>query len=56
MVVRRVYVKVNMIEFVFKQTGLMTDNSKFILKWLGHCATSRKVADSIPDGVTGIFY
>ena len=24
--------------------------------WLGHCATSRKVADSIPDGVTGIFH
>ena len=23
--------------------------------WLGHCATSRKVADSIPDGVTGNF-
>jgi hypothetical protein len=24
--------------------------------WLRHCATSRKVAVSIPDGVTGIFY
>jgi len=24
--------------------------------WLSHCATSRKVAGSIPDGVTGIFY
>ena len=23
--------------------------------WLMHCATSRKVAGSIPDGVTGIF-
>ena len=23
---------------------------------LGHCATSRKVAGSIPDGVTGIFF
>ena len=23
--------------------------------WLRHCATSRKVAGSIPDGVTGIF-
>jgi len=22
----------------------------------GHCATSRKVADSIPDGVIGIFH
>jgi len=24
--------------------------------WLRHCATSRKVAVSIPDGVTGIFH
>jgi hypothetical protein len=24
--------------------------------WLRHCAISRKVADSIPDGVTGIFH
>ena len=23
--------------------------------WLRHCATSRKIAGSIPDGVTGIF-
>jgi hypothetical protein len=23
--------------------------------WLRHCATSRKVAGSIPDGVTGMF-
>ena len=23
--------------------------------WLGHCATSRKVAVSIPDGAIGIF-
>jgi hypothetical protein len=25
-------------------------------QWLRHCATNRKVADSIPDGVIGIFY
>ena len=24
--------------------------------WLMYCATSRKVAGSIPDGVNGIFY
>jgi hypothetical protein len=24
--------------------------------WLRHCATSRKVAGSIPDGITGIFH
>jgi hypothetical protein len=23
--------------------------------WLSHCATNRKIAGSIPDGVTGIF-
>jgi len=26
------------------------------LSWLRHCATSRKVAVSIPDNVTGIFH
>jgi len=26
------------------------------LSWLRHCATSRKVAGSIPDGVIGIFH
>jgi hypothetical protein len=25
-------------------------------RWLRHCATSRKVAGSIPDGVIGIFH
>jgi hypothetical protein len=25
-------------------------------RWLRHCATSQKVAGSIPDGVTGIFH
>ena len=25
-------------------------------RWLSHCTTSRKVAGSIPDGVTGIFH
>jgi hypothetical protein len=27
-----------------------------VAQWLRHCATSRKVAGSIPDGVTGIFH
>jgi hypothetical protein len=26
-----------------------------VAQWLRHCATNRKVAGSIPDGVTGIF-
>jgi hypothetical protein len=25
-------------------------------RWLRHCATSRKVAGSIPDGVIGVFH
>ena len=27
-----------------------------VAQWLRRCATNRKVADSIPDGVTGIFH
>ena len=29
---------------------------KWVCGWLRHCATSRKVAGSIPDGVNGIFH
>ena len=31
-------------------------NSTRWRSWLRHCATSRKVAGSIPDGVIGIFH
>jgi hypothetical protein len=27
-----------------------------VAQWLRHCATNRKVAGSIPEGVIGIFY
>jgi hypothetical protein len=27
-----------------------------VAQWLRHCATTRKVAGSIPDGVVGIFH
>jgi hypothetical protein len=27
-----------------------------VTQWLRHCATNRKIAGSIPDGVTGIFH
>jgi hypothetical protein len=27
-----------------------------VAQWLRHCATNRKVAGLIPDGVTGVFY
>jgi hypothetical protein len=29
---------------------------KVMSQWLRHCATNRRVAGSIPYGVTGIFY
>jgi hypothetical protein len=27
-----------------------------VAQWLRYCATNRKVAGSIPDGITGIFH
>jgi len=27
-----------------------------VVSWLRHCATSRKVSGSIPDGVSGMFH
>ena len=36
---------------IWKQKNLTRRHS-----WLRHCATRRKVAGSIPDGVTGIFH
>jgi hypothetical protein len=27
-----------------------------VAQWLRHCATNRKVAGSIPDGITGFFH
>jgi hypothetical protein len=35
---------------------LLLQNSVKKASWLWHCATSRQVAGSIPDGVTGIFH
>jgi hypothetical protein len=48
----------------FEET-ISTDNIKISIcpvdhpqsrSWLRHCATNRKVAGSIPDGVIGIFH
>ena len=33
-----------------------TFSSYHLRSWFRHCATSRKVAGSIPDGVIGIFH
>ena len=43
--------------FIFVGFYLFTEKSFWGTRWrswLRHCATSRKVAGSIPDGVTGI--
>jgi hypothetical protein len=36
-----------------REVGTITIGSSWWCNWLRHCATSRKVAGSIPDGVTG---
>jgi hypothetical protein len=33
-----------------------TASTTSVAQWLRHCATNRKVAGSIPDGVIGIFH
>jgi hypothetical protein len=35
---------------------VITIGVTWLCSGLGHCATSRKVAGSIPDGVSGLFY
>jgi len=47
-----------MIIIIIIITIIITTTSTSVLghSWLRHCATSRKVAGSIPDGVTGIFH
>jgi hypothetical protein len=47
-----------------RREDLYSENSNVFIEvilvswrsWLRHCATSRKFASSIPDGVTGIFH
>jgi hypothetical protein len=36
--------------------GLPAFTGSAVAQWLRYCATNRKVAGSIPDGVTGIFH
>jgi aspartate carbamoyltransferase regulatory subunit len=35
---------------------IIYSNTDAVVQWLRHCATNRKVAESIPDGVIGIFH
>jgi hypothetical protein len=39
-----------------RQMQLPSSGGKRWCSWLRHCATSRKVAVSIPEGITGIFH
>ena len=36
--------------------SLLTESGTAVAQWLRCCATNRKIAGSIPDGVIGIFY
>ena len=40
----------------FIKPTLLFSQGYAVARWLRHCATSRKVSSSIPDGVSGIFY
>jgi hypothetical protein len=35
---------------------LLVEMGAMVAQWLRYCATNRKVAGSIPDGVVGIFH
>ena len=37
-------------------TNIFVRRGTAVTQWLRRCATNRKVAGSIPDGVTGIFF
>ena len=37
-------------------TDIAAEWGTAVAQWLGCCATNRKVAGSIPDGVIGIFH
>jgi hypothetical protein len=43
-------------EVTKKSTDLSEEGWRAVAQWLRHCATNRKVAGSIPDGVIGIFH
>ena len=39
-----------------KYHGLLNSQGTAVAQWLRCCATNRKIAGSIPDGVVGIFH
>jgi len=52
----------NLFVIQYEQTGATLSENTYTewgmwwCSWLRHCATSRKILSSIPDGVTGIFH
>jgi hypothetical protein len=47
--------KLREVQIIFKCADV-SGRGKRCRSWLMHCATSRKIAGSIPDGVIGIFH
>jgi hypothetical protein len=45
----------NLLKYVLRMPTIAVGGTRW-RSWLMHCATSRKVAGSIPDGVIGIFH
>jgi len=41
---------------VNKNSSYKTKGGTAVAEWLRYCATNRKVAGSVPDGVIGIFH
>jgi hypothetical protein len=48
---RNVLIKSTMVQYIYIYGGPL-----MVAQWLRYCATNRKVADSIPVGVIGIFH
>jgi hypothetical protein len=44
------------VERIFTTTTTYTGGPLMVAQWLRYCATNRKVAVSIPDGVNGLFH
>jgi hypothetical protein len=47
---------ITMIEQALKYAIYTTKGGHAVAQWLGQCATNRKVAGLIPDGVTGFVH
>jgi hypothetical protein len=48
--------RLRLLEKLYYEAVNSSNGGTLLRSWLRHCATSCKVADSIPDGVIGIFH